>query len=69
MSGYFQQMYQNPYMQTVQQATPRHQVLRLKNESAVWAQAQQLQPDSSDIYLRDDGALFCIFNLFPSSNI
>lgn len=56
MSGYFQQMYQNPYMQTAQQA-PKHQVLRLKNESAVWAQTQQLQPDSSDIYLRDDGQL------------
>ena len=54
---YFPQMPQNPYMMQTQQATPKHQVLRVKNESAVWAQTQQLQPDSSDIYLRDDGQL------------
>jgi hypothetical protein len=66
---YFPQMQmQMPYMQTAQQA-PKHQVLRLKNESAVWAQTQQLQPDSSDIYLRDDGQLIWLAVSDESGNV
>ena len=66
---YFPQMQQNPYMMQTAQQAPKHQVLRLKNESAVWAQTQQLQPDSSDIYLRDDGQLIWLAVSDESGNV